>query len=654
LILLIGIALATPSLAAGLLQPKNGTDTPIQIRDHEVRVVINNGFALTEVDQVFHNPSDRDLDAVYTFPLPRDASLSELSLWIDGVEVVGEVVEKERAREIHRGEADAGRETALAEQRDYYAFDVSVSPVRAGSDTRVRLVYLQPVEIDSGVGRYVYPLEEGKIDEEVHAFWDLAPEVHGRFDFHCTVRSSYPLSAVRATGYESVAAVEQSGDDTWTVRIESEDGSVSLNRDVVVYYRLVEGLPARVDLLPYRTGDGPGTYLLVVTPGNDLQEITEGVDWSVVLDVSGSMADKIAVAGDAVARAVGEMRPGDRVRIAVFNDRAWFVAREWLPVNEVTVSEVRERMASIGTGGSTNLHAGFELGLRGLEEDRTSAVILVSDGGANAGPTTHRDFLDLLADTDVRVFTFTIGQGSNRPLLRTLAEESGGFNMDVSNRDDLYGRILQAKAKLVREAMHGVRVELEGVGASEPAPAFIGSTYHGQQIVQLGRYAKPGEAKLRVRARISGEDRSWETRVVLPEYDDAYPEIERMWALARIEDLMQHIRERGEDSEARDAVVDVATGYSIVTDYTSMIVVREDTFEEHGIDRRNRDRVERERTARVQRMQQPVRQTRADSKQPMYGNKSSHGLGGGAVGPLAFGLMALAALGAARLRRTRR
>ena len=147
---------SSESFGAGLMQPVNRALPDLQIQDHQVRVVIQNGFAVTTVDQVFFNPSDRDMEAVYTFPLPRDGALSELSLWIDGQEIIGEVVEKERAREIHRREKEAGRESAVAEQRDYLAFDVLVNPVRAGAETRVRLVYLQPVEIDSGIGRYVY------------------------------------------------------------------------------------------------------------------------------------------------------------------------------------------------------------------------------------------------------------------------------------------------------------------------------------------------------------------------------------------------------------------------------------------------------------------------------------------------------------------
>jgi Ca-activated chloride channel family protein len=653
IVLVLALAAATSSQAAGLLQPKNSELPALQIKDHKVRVVINNGYATTEVDQLFHNPHGQDLEAIYTFPLPRLASLSELSLWIDGQEVIGEVVEKERARRIYEEEKAAGRDAALTEMREYYSFDVFVSPVRAGADTRVRILYVQPLEMDTGVGRYVYPLEEGKIDEEVHEFWDLAPQVHGTFDFDCTIRSSYPLEAVRAKGYDSLAQVAQVGPDEWNVRITDEEGSLSLNRDVVVYYRLAKNQPARVDLLAHRDGAEPGTFLLVVTPGADLQTITEGVDWSIVLDISGSMEGKIHTAADAVVRTLDTLRPEDRFRIVAFANAPLHVVRDWTPVTPGSVDDAKNRLFELQPTGGTNLYGGFESGLKRMDADRTSALILVSDGGANVGPTEIADFLELLEKRDVRVFTFVMGQGANVPLLSRLAEESNGFSMDVSNQDDLYGRLLQAKAKLAREAMHGVKLELPGARVRELSPERIPSAYHGQQIALFGRYTKPGETELHLRARISGKERSWKTRIVLPENDTRYPELERMWALARVRELQKRIDDGGDRSELRSAIVDIGTEYSIVTDHTSMVVVQEERFEELGIERRNRDRVETERMARQTVQQQPLAPTRADQSQPMFGGRSAPDLGGGAAGPGLLGLL-LALLGGRELARRRR
>jgi Ca-activated chloride channel family protein len=628
---------AVPALAAGLMKPKDSNLPDLEIRQHSVDVVINNGFAITEVDQIFFNPHDRDLDAMYTFPLPKDASLSELSLWIDSQEVVGEVVEKERGREIARREKDAGRESALAEKREYYSFDVFVSPVRAGAETRVRLVYLQPIEIDSGIGRYVYPLDEGEIDTEVQSFWTRQELVHGSFEFECTIRSSYPLDDVRTTT-DGRAVIAQNDPTSWTVWIQRHEGTGSLDEDIVVYYRLAENLPARVDLLPYRDGEGDGTFMLVVTPGADLEETTGGVDWSIALDVSGSMAGKIVAAGDAVARALDHLRAEDRFRVFTFANGARPLFNGWQPANEAAIGRAQDKLRNLQSEGGTNLFAGFEASLKGLDTDRPSAVIVVSDGGANVGPTEHADFLKLMQKQDVRVFTFVMGQGANRPLLGRLAEESGGFSLDISNRDDLYGRILQAKAKLGREALHGVRLELDG--ASEMAPHRLPSAYHGQQIVAFGKYRKPGPATLKLHARISGQEQTWKTTIDLPKHDTTYPELERLWAFATTRDLQRRIDDGEDRSELEQAIVDLAVEHSIVTDYTSMIVVRDEVFDELGIDRRNKKRVENERAQRAVRMRKEPPNTRVDQSQPMFGNRPSGGLGGGAVGPGFVGLLA--------------
>ena len=629
--LLLALA-ALPAHAAGLLKPTDSSFGPLQIESHQVSVTINNGFAMTEVDQTFHNPHDQDLEAIYTFPLPKDASLSELSLWIDGEEMIGEVVEKEKAREIYKEEKENGRDSALAEKREYLAFDVFVSPVRAGGKTRVRLVYYQPLEIDGGIGRYVYPLQEGKIDEAMLAFWTMESRVSGRFSFDCVLRTAFPIDEVRARGYEQRSTVRQESNDTWRVHIEDAEGGASLDQDIVVYYRLAKDHPAGVDLLAHRAGDGPGSFMLVITPGADLKTTDEGVDWSIVLDNSGSMEDKLASATEALAQSLDRLRPKDRFRITVFSNNARPLVERWTPVTPESVAEASAALRKLKTEGGTNLYDGFVKGIAGLDEGRTSALVLVSDGGANVGPTQHKAFRKLLDTTDIRVFTFVMGQGANQPLLSRLAEESGGFSMDVSTGDDLFGRVMQAKDKLGREAMHGVTVEIDGVPVADLAPQRLPSAYYGQQIVLFGHYRKPGKAELRLRARISGAERTWRTTVDLPAQDSLYPEIERLWALARIKDLTRRAEDEGSDSELHEAIVKLGVAYSLVTDHTSMIVVRKERFEELGIDRANRDRVDTERKARAQRAAEASRVTRADSNQPMFDKPMQRTGGGGGGG----------------------
>ena len=625
--------------AAGLLKPKGGGDGA-RIKAHAVDVTLNNGFARTEVDQTFANDSEQDVEAVYTFPLPKQASLSETSLWIDGKESVGEVVEKEKARKIYEKEKAEGRETALAEKNDFKTFDVSVGRVPAGGETRVRIVYYQPIEIDLNVGRYVYPIAEGGVDDERIAFWSVDDKVDGPFTFRLRLKSAFPVADVRVPGLEGAANVSRVGDgegaETIEVRIDRAEGA-ALDRDVVVYYKLDDAVPARVEVIPYReSAGGEGTLMAVVTPAASLRRIQEGTDWVFVLDVSGSMGgDKIATLANGVGKVIGQMGGNDRFNVVTFNDRASDFTGGFVAATPDNARAWIERVKGMQASGGTALFAGLEKGYKALDADRTSGIILVTDGVCNVGPTAHSAFLDLLKKYDVRLFTFVIGNSGNQPLMERLALDSGGFAMNVSTGDDIVGRLLQAKAKVLHECLHDVTLKFRGERVYDVAPSRLGNVYAGQQMVVFGRYKGTGPAELELTARISGERKTWTCKFDLDETDTENPEIERLWALAGIDEAMQEIREKGESGALRDRVVRLGLDYSLVTDYTSMVVASDETFEGEGIGRANAERVRRERQAQQVRETAPVRQAMVDGGQT-FGNQPSPGisLGTGPVGPL--------------------
>src|SRR5229473_520251 len=184
IILSILMLLATPALfAAGTLTPVASGNAAMQIKDHVVNVVIDNGFARTEVVQTFFNPNDKDVEAVYAFPVPASASLAEITIWNGERTLNGEVIEAQEAKKVYAEERNSGNDAGLGEcsctktkdDIEYNSFKFSVSPVRAKSEARIRFVYYQPLKIESGMGRYVYPLQEGGTDEAANSFWSRSP-----------------------------------------------------------------------------------------------------------------------------------------------------------------------------------------------------------------------------------------------------------------------------------------------------------------------------------------------------------------------------------------------------------------------------------------------------------------------------------------------
>lgn len=496
-------ALTVPdATGAGLLKPVGGRDAGAHIKSHHVEVVLNNGFAQVVVDQVFGNDSDADFEACYSFPIPKSASLSELSLWIGGKEVLGEVVEKEKARQIYDKQRQQGKDTALAEKNDFKTFDIRVGVVRAGEDTRVRLVYYQPLEIDLNVGRFVYPLAEGGVDDERIAFWETDDRVREAFSFKLSLKSAFPVKDVRLPGYDAVAQIAHATNETgvaYDVRIDSQEGGATLSRDIVFYYRLDESAPARVELIPYRAApDQPGTFMAVITPAADLKRIAEGCDWIFVLDRSGSMSGgKIATLVDGVGKVLGKLSPADRFKIVSFNDGARDETGGFVAATPANVQQWTDRVRALQAEGGTALFDGLREAYRGLDDDRTTSVILVTDGCCNVGPTEHSTFLKLLRGYDLRLFTFVMGNSANQPLMERLAKDSGGFAMNVSDSDDVVGRLMQAKIHVLRECLHDVRLSFSGEKVVDLTPAAPGNLYAGQQLVAFGRYNGHGPVELK-------------------------------------------------------------------------------------------------------------------------------------------------------------
>ncbi len=667
----LALSLGLPAVqAAGLLTPADGSLPPLSIRSHDVVVTVEDGFAVTEVTQVFHNPHDRDLEAIYSFPVPEHGSVAEFTVWIDGNPVVGEVLRKEKARQVYEEEKAFGREAGLAEKDDYRTFDISVHPVWAGQETRVRFVYLQPATVDHGVGRYVYPLEEGGVDEQKLAFWTSGEAVENHFSFDFKLRSGYPVQALRLPQHPA-AVVESLTDGEWRARLVQTGGSAvipapatdleqipgiepkqaggtaaMLNEDLVVYWRHKSGLPGRVEMVSHKAaGEARGTFLLALTPGEDLLPAAGSRDWVFVLDRSGSMGGKIGTLVEGVRQALGKLDPGDRFQIVLFNNRAEKLTPRPVPATPENVRRELDRLERVAADGGTNLYAGLELGLKALDADRTGALVLVTDGVANVGHTARKEFLKLVEAQDVRLFTFVLGNSANRPLLEHLADHSNGFAMTVSNSDDIVGRLMQAAGKVTYQALHDIEIDIDGVRVADLTLRPARSLYRGGQLAVMGHYWQGGSADVTVKAKIAGQPVSYSTRVTLPEVALEHPELERLWAYATIQGLEREKALLGATSDHAAAIADLGLEYGLVTNETSMVVLREEVFAERGIERRNAKRRELERAAQQQRGTAAPVVRRADSAQPMFrGNSADVGSGSTDLPGLLLVLIAAAVL----------
>jgi len=398
-------------------------------------------------------------------------------------------------------------------------------------------------------------------------------------------------------------------------------------------------LPGGVDLIAHKPeGKDRGTFMLVVTPGEDIKPIKQGRDWVFVLDISGSMQGKYATLADGVERAMKKMRPEDRFRIVLFNNNSHELTPGFINVTPQSVSEYTRKVLSTIPGGGTNLYAGLVDGLSTLDADRTSSIILVTDGVANVGETQQREFIDLVSKKDIRLFTFVMGNSANRPMLEAMTKASNGFAVSISNSDDIVGQILNATSKVTHEALHGVELKIDGIKTSDLTPERIGSLYRGEQLVMLGHYYGDGQAKVSLTGKITGQQKQYQTEFQFPAVATENPEIERLWAYAAIESMTEEMENFGENADLKQAVTDLGVEYGLVTNYTSMLVVKDEIFNKLGIKRNNQNRLAIERDAQQKRASGTVSSNRVDTQKPMYQSSRPSYSGSGALDLWSFAL----------------
>ena len=95
----------------------------------DVQADIGGFVARVTVKQVFENPTDRKIEAVYVFPLPQDAAVDDMVMQVGQRRIVGQIKEREQAREIYEAAKAAGHVASLLDQQRPNIFTQSVANI---------------------------------------------------------------------------------------------------------------------------------------------------------------------------------------------------------------------------------------------------------------------------------------------------------------------------------------------------------------------------------------------------------------------------------------------------------------------------------------------------------------------------------------------
>ena len=265
-----------------------------------------------------------------------------------------------------------------------------------------------------------------------------------------------------------------------------------------------------VDLVAVEAADQVNLLLELQAPALAEQDTRAAQTLVVVLDRSGSMAgEPLAASRRALTTLIGRLDPRDQFGLVVFDDHADVVVPT-ASLESLGSEQVKNAINNVHAGGSTDLSAGYLLGLSEASRamgDGGATVMLISDGHANAGETSPVVLGELAEGrARARITTTTIGYGLgyDEELLVALARGGNGDHVFAEDVDQLHPAIakqvsgLLAKAvtatsvtiRPIGEGLAGIRVlhDVPAVLVGDEVIAQLGDLYQGESrrlLVQL-------------------------------------------------------------------------------------------------------------------------------------------------------------------------
>jgi Ca-activated chloride channel homolog len=579
--LLVLSTLLLPVLASaqGLLLPTLPNARPLAIKSQRVTVAIQDGTAVTRVEQTFQNDGPSQLEAHYIFPLPRGAALSEFYLWVNGKKTKGELLERDKATNIYEGIVRRLADPGLLEYVDSDVFRVRVFPVPARGEQKVELAFSQVLNFSAGLYHYHYPLGATAQQGQPADWRQVGGTAKNDFTFSAKVSSKVPLKSIYSPTHPM--DVSRRGETEAVVGLEQVNGA-DLSKDVDLYFS-VSDKAVGLSLLTYKEGAEPGYFVALIAPKTEVSPSEVAAKRvTFVIDTSGSMqGSRMQIAKDALKYCVTRLNPKDTFNVVRFSTDVEALFPALRDANPENVQKAVSFVEGLEAMGGTAIDEAL---VRGLQDNDGASpsphlLLFITDGQPTIGETdegTIAQHAKAGRKAKTRLFTFGVGDELNARLLDRLAADGAGSSDFVRDGKEFETKISSFYDKVSHPVLSDLSLELSSIDAYDLYPRKLPDLFKGTQLVVMGRYRKSGDAKAVLTGYVNGTKRTFEYGTTAPQEATRDGFIPRLWAIRKVGFLLEEIRLRGERPELRDEVISLAKKFGIVTPYTSYLVV-EDT-----------------------------------------------------------------------------
>jgi Ca-activated chloride channel homolog len=584
-----------------LLRGENDRYVEAPLVGTDVDLAISGPTARAHVTQIFHNPTDGWVEAVYVYPLPEGAAVDTLKMVVGERVIVGDIKERKKAREVYEQAKSAGQKAGLIEQERPNIFTNSVANIGPRETVVVQIEYQEPVrqsgnELSLRVPLVVAPrfmpepiVQTVDFTAGAQGWGQVADPVADRDRISPPVldprkqppvnpvaitvhlQAGFPLAAVKSH-HHAVTVSDEAGGRL----IKLADGPVPADRDFELSWTPAATRAPSVGLFRERIGDAD--YLLAfVTPPvveasarADEQRSREIV---LVIDNSGSMGGtSMAQAKASLLYALGRLKPSDRFNVIRFDNTMDVLFSDAMPADAERVAQAEAFVSALEARGGTEMVAPMKAALtdrRGGDANTVRQVIFLTDGEIGNEQQLFETIGALRGRS--RVFMVGIGSAPNSFLMTRAAELGRGTFTHIGSAEQVEERMRVLFGKLESPAVTNLTATFSAA-RPDATPAVIPDLYRGEPValaVKLSALA----GTLEIKGMIG--DRPWVVTLPLTNVAEGRG-LSKLWARRKIADseIARTLRQITPD-EADQRILALALEHHLVTRLTSLVAVEQ-------------------------------------------------------------------------------
>jgi Ca-activated chloride channel family protein len=530
---------------------ENGASALLPLVGESLSVRIDDGHASATYRHVFQNESSERLEGNYRLLVGEGATATGFAYYNGEEKIVGEIFERDAARQVYDALTGLRRDPGLLEQSGEGGFSFHVFPIEPSER--------KPVEVTTS--RWL-PHRDQRVEYRVRL---------GRSDASVVVmaRDARGIRGLESPSHE--LRTDRGADGSWTATVLEAKTAVS--DELVVQYETDEAplvLHAAIHHDP-----GHPAFITATLPAPPVPQgrLRNGNDVTLVLDRSGSMEGPSIESARAAAKAIVQrLLPTDRVNVITFDDGVDALYSAPRLLTDAVRQETLQHIGRIEAGGGTDIARALARALSSQIRDDHPDVVLFLTDGQSAGPPAVKVATE--DKGDARVFTVGIGTGVDKALLSKIASIKRGTFTFIADPRAVAVEFPKVLSHLEDPVLTDVTLRAEGGSIEWVYPEALGDLFPGDELRIFGRTNSPGPFKVVIDARYQGEWRHF-AAIVDPSVPSEKPWVARGWARARVDDLLGEISAKGETDELKGEAVDLGLAFALVTPYTSFLAVPE-------------------------------------------------------------------------------